>query len=233
MLELLQDIKSGVNSLSGSLDLVVCPTLIHLPIAEEVLRDSNIGLGAQNVHHQEQGAYTGEVSAPMLAEFSVRFVIVGHSERRQLFAESNGLVAEKFAAVQRHNMVPILCLGESLQQREQGTTLEIVRSQLDAVLEKVGIAAFGTAVIAYEPIWAIGTGRTATPEQAQEVHAGIREHLRALDADIGASTRILYGGSVNSSNAKEIFTQQDIDGGLVGGASLKAAEFTSICESAG
>jgi len=231
--ELLQDIKSGVNAFSDSVDMVVCPTSVHLPLAEGCLRDSNIGLGAQNLYVQEQGAFTGEVSAAMLAEYSVRFVIVGHSERRQLFNESNELVAEKFAVVQAHDMIPILCLGETLGQREQGSTDSVVRAQLDAVLDKVGIGAIASAVIAYEPIWAIGTGQTATPQQAQDVHAKIREHLATLDTGIGATTRILYGGSVNADNAKELFMQQDIDGGLIGGASLKAAEFTSICESAG
>jgi len=231
--ELLQDIKSGVNAFSDSVDMVVCPTSVHLPLAEVCLRDSNIGLGAQNLYVQEQGAFTGEVSAAMLAEYSVRFVIVGHSERRQLFNESNELVAEKFAVVQAHDMIPILCLGETLGQREQGSTDSVVRAQLDAVLDKVGIGAIASAVIAYEPIWAIGTGQTATPQQAQDVHAKIREHLATLDTGIGAITRILYGGSVNADNAKELFMQQDIDGGLIGGASLKAAEFTSICESAG
>jgi len=233
VLELLQDIKKGVSSVSELVDTVVCPALVHLPLAEDCLRDSNIGLGAQNVYCQGQGAFTGEVSASMLAEFSVRFVIVGHSERRQLFAEGNELIAEKFASLQGHNLIPILCLGETLQQYEKGATHSVVQSQLDAVLNKVGIGAFANAVVAYEPIWAIGTGKTATPEQAQEVHAIIREHLAALDAGVAAATRILYGGSVKADNAKELFLQQDIDGGLIGGASLKATEFTSICESAG
>lgn len=233
VLELLQDIKAGVSAVSESVDTVVCPAFVHLPLAADCLQDSPISLGAQNVYSRDQGAFTGEVSASMLAEFSVSYVIVGHSERRQLFGESSELVAEKFAAVQNQEMIPILCLGESLEQREQGTTYNVVRAQLDAVLDKVGIKAFDNAVIAYEPIWAIGTGKTATPEQAQEVHANIREHLVRLNAGVGEATRILYGGSVKADNAKELFMQQDIDGGLIGGASLKAAEFTSICESAG
>jgi len=197
------------------------------------LVDSPVALGAQNVYYQDKGAFTGEVSASMLAEFSVRYVIVGHSERRQLFGESSQLVADKFVAVQAAKLVPILCLGESLEQREQGATSQVVLEQLDAVVERAGIGAFSNAVIAYEPIWAIGTGKTASPAQAQEVHEIIRAHLGRIDAEIGSSIRILYGGSVNAANAEELFAQKDIDGGLVGGASLKAAEFIAICESAG
>jgi triosephosphate isomerase len=202
-------------------------------MAAEELEDGGVILGAQNVHEAAQGAFTGEVSASMLAEMNVTYVIVGHSERRQIFGESDSLIADKFVSVQASSMVPILCLGESLQQRNNGETKATVLGQLDAVLGKVGISAFSNAVIAYEPIWAIGTGQTATPEQAQEVHAAIRRHLVAKDAYVGANIRLLYGGSVNAANANELFAQQDIDGGLVGGASLRSAEFTSICVSAG
>ncbi|MCB1672629.1 MAG: triose-phosphate isomerase [Gammaproteobacteria bacterium] len=215
-----------------SVDLAVCPTLVHLPLAESLLKGTRISLGAQNVHDQAEGAYTGEVSAPMLAEYAVTFVIVGHSERRQLFSESDKTVADKFMAVQAAGMKPVLCLGESLQQREQGVTSEVVLAQLDAVIDQVGASAFDHAVVAYEPIWAIGTGRTATPEQAQEVHAAIRQHLAGRDREVAERCRILYGGSVNPANADELFAQPDIDGGLVGGASLKAADFASISQSA-
>jgi len=216
----------------GAVDMAICPSLVHLPLAEKVLSGSRIALGAQNVHPANEGAFTGEVSASMLAEYSVAYVIVGHSERRQLFGENDSLVADKFAAVLAAGMAPILCVGESLEQREQGITHQVVLSQLDAVLDRAGSKVFNRAVIAYEPIWAIGTGRTATPEQAQDVHAAIRQHLAGQDSEAAEHCVILYGGSVKAANAGELFDQPDIDGGLVGGASLKADEFASICESA-
>ena len=218
---------------SDACEVAVCPTFLHLPLAEQLLQDSNIALGAQNVHQQEEGAFTGEVSAPMLAEYPVRYVIVGHSERRQLFKETDAVIAEKFTAVQQHGMTPILCLGETVEQRDSGQAEDIVLGQLDAVLGKVGVDSFNNAAIAYEPVWAIGTGRTATPEQAQEIHEVVRKHLRALDVNIAGKCRILYGGSVKSANAEELFSQPDIDGGLVGGASLDPAEFLKICTGAG
>jgi len=228
---LLGDVVAG-NPGSDACEVAVCPTFLHLPLVEQLLTGNNIVLGAQNVHHLDEGAFTGEVSPRMLAEYSVRYVIVGHSERRQWFHDTDELVADKFAAVQSHGMVPILCLGETLQQRDAGQVDKIVLGQLNAVIEKVGIAGFSNAVIAYEPIWAIGTGRTATPQQAQEVHELIRKHLDRLDGSIANSCRILYGGSVKAANAAELFNQQDIDGGLVGGASLDPAEFLKICTSA-
>lgn len=228
--ETLQAIRDATDSLDA-LEKVICPTLVHLALAEDVLRDSALSLGAQNVHFEAEGAFTGEVSAAMLAEYGVRFVIVGHSERRQLFGETDQMVASKFVAVQGQGMVPVLCLGETLQQREQGETRAVVLSQLDAVIGHAGIVAFDQAVIAYEPVWAIGTGRTATPDQAQQVHAAIRQHLASLDQQVAAGCRILYGGSVNADNAGDLFAQPDIDGGLVGGASLKAEEFATICQS--
>jgi len=227
-LSALRDTTNGQDAV----DMAICPTLVHLPLAEKVLSGSRIALGAQNVHPADEGAFTGEVSASMLAEFAVRYVIVGHSERRQLFAETDELVADKFAAVLAAEMIPILCLGETLEQREQGITHKVVLSQLDAVIGKSGSKVFEQAVIAYEPIWAIGTGRTATPEQAQDVHATIRQHLAEQDDEVAEHCVILYGGSVKAANAGELFDQPDIDGGLVGGASLKADEFASICKSA-
>ena len=222
----------GVATENEHVDIVVCPTLIHLSLAAELLQGSGVSLGAQNVHWEAQGAYTGEVSAQMLAEQKVQFVIVGHSERREIFGESDDMVARKFEAAQGAGLIPILCVGETLEQREAGTTHEIVISQVEAVLNLVGIDAFERAVIAYEPVWAIGTGKTATPAEAQEVHAGIRNRLISGKEEIGAGCRLLYGGSVNADNAAELFKQNDIDGGLVGGASLKVDEFAAICKSA-
>ncbi len=224
----IRDATDGMTTV----DKAICPTLLHLPLAESIVQGSSIALGAQNVYSAPEGAYTGEVSADMLAEYSVRYVIVGHSERRELFGEPDTMVARKFTAVQSGSMIPILCLGESLSQREQGQTGDVVLGQLNAVLEVAGIAAFERAVIAYEPIWAIGTGITASPEQAQEVHGLIRQHLANRDGTVASGCRILYGGSVKAENAGDLFAQPDIDGGLVGGASLKTADFTSICQSA-
>lgn len=212
-------------------DLVVCPPFPYLQMSQQVLGGSSWQLGAQNVHSQFCGAYTGEVAAPMLADFSVRYVLVGHSERRQLARETDALVAEKFSAVLRHSMRPILCLGETLDERESGRAEEVVAEQLNAVLEHSGVSAMADAVIAYEPVWAIGTGRTASAGQAQEMHRFIRELVARRSAKVAGQIRIIYGGSVNAGNAREIFAQSDIDGGLVGGASLKADEFITICKS--
>jgi triosephosphate isomerase len=185
------------------------------------------------VADQDAGAFTGEVSGAMLAEVGCRYAIVGHSERRNLYGENDELVARRFAAARRAGLQPILCVGELLEEREAGITEEVVGRQLDAVLELEGVAAFADAVIAYEPVWAIGTGKTATPAQAQEVHAFIRQRLAAHDQGVADGVRILYGGSVKGSNAAELFSQTDIDGGLIGGASLNAAEFIAICAAAG
>ena len=213
----------------GAAEVVVCPPFVYLAEAGQRLRGNKILLGAQDVCAEDIGAHTGEVSASMLADVGCRFVIVGHSERRALYGEDDALVARKFVAVQRHGLVPILCVGESLEQRERGATHEVVSRQLAAVLSMAGVAGFGAAVVAYEPVWAIGTGRTATPEQAQEVHALIRGRIAEKDATIAASLRVLYGGSVKASNAAELFAKPDVDGGLIGGASLKADEFGRIC----
>jgi triosephosphate isomerase len=210
-------------------EVVLCPPFVHLTEVGRALKDSGLALGAQDVCAEEQGAFTGEVSAAMLADAGCSHAIVGHSERRALYAESDTLVARKFMAAQRAGLVPILCVGETLEQREAGETATVVARQLAAVLEAAGPAAFVRAVVAYEPVWAIGTGRTASPDQAQEVHALIRAQLAAADAAIAASVRIVYGGSVKASNAAEIFAQPDIDGGLIGGASLDAAQFVPIC----
>jgi triosephosphate isomerase len=221
---LLNAILSGVEHLRG-VDCAVCAPYPYLAQLAERLGGTPLAWGAQNVSEQPQGAFTGEVSATMLAEFGCRYVIVGHSERRQLFGETDQAVAAKFVAVQGAGMTPILCVGETLAEREAGTTEAIVARQLDAVAGKAGKGRLESAVIAYEPVWAIGTGRTATPEQVQAVHAFVR-------ARTGASTRILYGGSVKSANAGAIFAMPDVDGGLIGGASLVAHEFLGIARAA-
>mgnify|MGYP006269378309 CR=1 FL=1 len=217
----------------GQAECAICPPFVYLTDAARVLRGSAVLLGAQDVCAEAQGAYTGEISGAMLRDVGCHFTLVGHSERRALYGESDELVARKFAAAQSQQLVPILCVGEVLAERESGRTHEVVGRQLDAVLQVVGVAAFARAVVAYEPVWAIGTGRTATPEQAQDVHSFIRGRLAARDASIGGSVRILYGGSVKAGNAAEIFGQPDVDGGLIGGASLKADEFAAIVAAAG
>jgi triosephosphate isomerase len=189
-------------------------------------------LGAQSVCAEQVGAFTGEASAAMLKDVGCKYVIVGHSERRAIYKEDDALVARKFLAAQSQGLIPILCVGETLEERERGQTMQVVSRQLTAVLDLAGVAALRAAVIAYEPVWAIGTGKNATPQQAQEVHAHIRTAVAARDAKIAADVRILYGGSVKAANARELFAMPDVDGGLVGGASLKADEFLKICAAA-
>jgi len=225
---LLDLLQPGVRA-----EVLVCPPFVYLWETGRLLKDSEVALGAQSVCAESLGAFTGEVSGAMLRDVGCRYVLVGHSERRQLFGESDSLVARKFMAAQAQGLVPVLCVGETLEEREGGRTTEVVARQLEAVLSVSGVGSLASAVIAYEPVWAIGTGRTASPEQAQEVHAMIRGKVAALDATIASSVRILYGGSVKASNARELFAMADIDGGLVGGASLKAEEFAQICAAAG
>ena len=213
-------------------EVLVCPPFVYLADVGRLLKDTDVALGAQSVCAEPLGAFTGEVSAAMLKDVGCRYVLVGHSERRQLYGEGDALVARKFVAAQSQGLVPVLCVGETLEEREGERTAEVVARQLDAVLAVSGVQSLAKAVIAYEPVWAIGTGRTASPEQAQDVHAMIRGKVAALDATIGGSVRILYGGSVKASNARELFAMPDIDGGLVGGASLKADEFARICAAA-
>ena len=196
------------------------------------MRDSPIALGAQDTCADAHGAFTGEVSAGMLKDVGCKYVLVGHSERRLIYRESDQLVARKFAAAHAKAMIPVLCVGEQLSDREASRTEEVVGRQLDVVLELCGPEVLGQGVVAYEPVWAIGTGRTASPDQAQEVHAFIRARIATRDARIAAATRILYGGSVKASNAAELFGMPDVDGGLIGGASLKADEFLAILFSA-
>ena len=211
---------------------VICPPIVYLYEACRLLRDSAFSLGAQDVCADTHGAFTGEISAAMLKDVGCEYVIVGHSERRLLYRESDQLVARKFGAAQGRGLMPILCVGEQLADREAVRTREVVARQLDAVLELCGASSLAHAVIAYEPVWAIGTGRNATPEQAQEVHAFIRARIGERDAKIAAATRILYGGSVKAGNAADLFAMPDVDGGLIGGASLKADEFLTILAAA-
>ncbi len=212
--------------------LLVCPPFPYLAAVASQLRGSNVALGAQNVSEHEGGAFTGEVAPAMLAEVGCRYVIVGHSERRTLYGETSAQVAAKMAAALDAGLIPILCIGETLEERESGSTEQVVAEQLAAALERNGIAAFASAVIAYEPVWAIGTGKTATPEQAQDVHRYIRSVLAGHDASVAEKVQLLYGGSVKGDNAAGLFGMPDIDGGLIGGASLKAADFLAIARAA-
>lgn len=214
------------------IDVLVCPPFVYLAEIAQRLAGTTIALGAQSLCVEPVGAFTGEVSASMLKDVGCGYVLVGHSERRSLFHEDNGVVARKFAAALAEGLVPILCVGESLVERQGEHTFAIIREQLDAVIQLAGISAFANAVVAYEPVWAIGTGLTATPEQAQSVHAFIRGHLSHQDANVASALRILYGGSVKGNNAAELFAMPDVDGGLVGGAALKADEFLQICAAA-
>ena len=216
----------------ASVDLLVCPPYPYLASVSERLQGTGIAVGAQNVSEQPSGAFTGEVAASMLAECGCTHVLVGHSERRSLYGESSQRVAEKFAAAQAAGLIPVLCVGETLEEREAGRTEAVVSEQLDAVIEQSGVSALGDAIVAYEPVWAIGTGMTATPEQAQDVHRFIRSRIADLDAGIAEGVRILYGGSVKGSNAAGLFAMADIDGGLIGGASLKSDDFLAIAAAA-
>ena len=229
--QLLQDVLAGVGQLNGMV-AAVCVPFPYLAQAQSTLTGTPLAWGAQNLSEHAQGAYTGEVSAAMLQDFACRYVLVGHSERRAIYGESDTLVAEKFAAALAAGLCPVLCVGETLAQREAGQTVSVVSAQMEAVLQRVGVAAFSAAVVAYEPVWAIGTGRTASSAQAQEVHAAIRAQIAAADAKVAAGLQILYGGSVKPGNAIELFGMPDIDGGLIGGASLVAADFLTICRAA-
>ena len=220
-----------IASLGGLRDVqfAVCVPYPYLSSVQNILQHTNISWGAQNVSQYEKGAYTGEVAASMLNDFKCSFVIVGHSERRALFGEDNHIVAKKYIAAQRAGLTPILCVGETLEQREMGTTEQIIEKQLKAVTDVAGVESLSKAVIAYEPVWAIGTGKTASPQQAQDVHAFIRKGISAQNISIAKELTILYGGSVKANNALELFAMPDIDGGLIGGASLIADDFVAIC----
>jgi len=236
--ELMQKIIFGIDETKKSeiknsnIDIAIFPASIHIPLLSELLKNSNIMFGAQNFYCEPAGAFTGEIALPMIEEFGCQIVLVGHSERRQIFFEDNKLIAAKFCAAIKQNIKPILCVGETRIERETGETENIIRSQLASIVEAASINAFGSAVIAYEPVWAIGTGLTATPEQAQAVHSFIRTWIAEQDVNIAAKLQILYGGSVKAANAAALFAMPDIDGALVGGASLNAEEFLAICRAA-
>ena len=211
-----------------NIHLLVCVPFPYLAQAQGVLQGTSIAWGAQDVSEHAKGAFTGEVSVGMLKDFGCRFVLVGHSERRSFYGDTDAVVAAKFSAAINGGLTPVLCVGETLEEREQGVTAEVVTRQLDAVLSLAGVDSFSSAVIAYEPVWAIGTGRTASPEQAQEAHAVIRAHIAKKNAVIAAGISILYGGSMKPDNAALLLAQTDIDGGLIGGASLVATDFLAI-----
>jgi triosephosphate isomerase len=228
---LLADLENRLDE-DWPIDIVVFPPYVYIPDAVRVLAEGRIAVGAQDVCAESGGAFTGQVSAHMLKDVGCKYVIVGHSERRRMNHEDDALVARKFTTALTAKLIPVLCVGETLEERELKQTEAVVGRQLDAVLKVHGVAGFAQAVLAYEPVWAIGTGRTATPQQAQEVHAFLRHRIAGHDAKIARELRILYGGSVKGGNAEELFTMADVDGGLVGGASLSAEEFRQICAAA-
>ena len=229
--ELLTELVAGVAGIET--EVVVCPPYVFLAQVQKVVSNATILLGVQNINANASGAFTGEVSAAMVAEFGCTYAIVGHSERRTHYGESDAVVMEKFKACLTANLTPILCVGETLEEREGKMTEEVVTTQLQAVLNAVGVDGFRQALIAYEPIWAIGTGVSATAVQAEEVHRIIRNQFSAADSRVAEEIRILYGGSVKAANAAELFQQENVDGALVGGASLDVEEFINICRSAG
>ena len=229
--ELVAGIIAGAPD-SDRVELLVCPPFPYLGALVQATAGSKVSVGAQNVSEHAKGAFTGEVAPSMLSDIGCDYVIVGHSERRTLYGETSADVAAKFKAVLDAGMTPILCIGETLEERQAEKTEAVVDEQLNAVLDLVGIGAFGNAVIAYEPVWAIGTGMTATPEQAQDVHAHIRQQLVGHDAAVAEGIQILYGGSMKGENAAGLLAMQDIDGGLIGGASLKAPDFLAIADAA-
>lgn len=231
----IETLLSGLKSSIGKPDaeVVVAPSFPYLAQVSELITQSPIKMAAQNVSHQEAGAFTGEVSTSMLQDFGVNYVLVGHSERRALYAETDLDVAAKAQAVLAQKMTPVLCVGETLEQREAGLAETVCNTQVNAVIEQVGIAAFANIVIAYEPVWAIGTGLSASAEQAQEIHKAIRDNLSDVNVEIAEGVRIVYGGSVKANNSSALFAMPDIDGALVGGASLDVEEFIGIIKSAG
>jgi triosephosphate isomerase len=229
---LLDKLVAGLGQ-GSAIDVAVCPPAVYLDSVAQRLGGTAVRLGAQNLCEQDKpGAFTGEIHGAMLKDVGCTCVIVGHSERRALYGETDAVVARKFRTAQGLGLLPILCVGETLEQREQDRTEAVLKRQLDAVLELSGVGSLATAVVAYEPVWAIGTGRTATPQQAQAAHAFLRSQVAARDARIAAALRILYGGSVNAGNATALFAEPDVDGGLIGGASLKAEDFLAICAAA-
>jgi triosephosphate isomerase len=229
--DLLRTLMPDLTRVAG-VKCAVCVPFPYLAQVQQLLSGSGIAWGAQDISQFDAGAYTGEVSGAMLVDFGCRYVIVGHSERRTLFGETSEIVSQKYAAALKAGLTPILCIGETLQERESGTTETVIAGQLDAVTSRCGVQSLAHAVIAYEPVWAIGTGKTASPEQAQAVHAFIRGRIGREDASVAERVQVLYGGSVKAANAAKLFSMKDIDGGLIGGASLDASEFTAICQAA-
>jgi len=228
---LLEGLKAGIGDVTTA-EVAVCAPHIFLGDVQTQLEGSPVAWGGQDISVHESGAYTGETAGSMLGEYGCKFVIIGHSERRQYHGETNQLVAEKFAAARKAGLIPLFCIGETLEEREGGTMEQVLAGQIDAVIEHCGIDMLGEGVIAYEPVWAIGTGKTATPEQAQDVHAWIRARVAQSSADVAEKIQILYGGSMNPGNASDLIAQPDIDGGLIGGASLKPADFLAVCTAA-
>ena len=231
---LLINIKQLFNEgITGKVNVIVCPPFINLYSANEILKDTEIKLGGQNIYQKNEGAFTGEISAKMLKSVGCDYVIIGHSERRQYFSENNNEINLKAKIALENDLIPIICVGETLEQRENGTYLKVVQQQVIDCLKEIDIKNLNKIIIAYEPVWAIGTGKTATPEQANEMHKFIRKNISDLYGQvISENIIILYGGSVNDNNAKELFSMSDIDGGLIGGASLKADSFSKIVHSA-
>ena len=229
--ELINGLKAELAGVEGC-DVAIAPPVMYLAEAEAALAGSKIALGSQNVDLKQSGAFTGDISATMLKDFGAKYIIIGHSERRAYHHESDEFIAQKFAVLKEQGLVPVLCIGESEAENEAGKTVEVCARQIDAVLNTLGAEAFLGAVIAYEPIWAIGTGKSATPAQAQAVHAFIRSHIAKKDAKVAEQVILQYGGSVNDGNAAELFAMPDIDGALVGGASLKAPAFATIVKAA-
>lgn len=227
-IELINLLKREINGIE-EVDVVVCPPFTALADARDTLLESGIRLGAQNLYWEDSGAFTGEVSAPMLKELGVEYVIIGHSERRQFFGETDETVNKRIRAALKHELLPIVCVGESLKEREAGKTFDVIKAQIGGSLKDLSAEEMGKIILAYEPVWAIGTGKTATPAQAQEVHQFIRNELREIfNPELAEEIRIQYGGSVKPDNARELMSQMDIDGALVGGASLKCSDFAGI-----
>ncbi|MCU7938233.1 MAG: triose-phosphate isomerase [gamma proteobacterium symbiont of Bathyaustriella thionipta] len=227
--ELINGVVEGAKSLNG-VEVAVCPSMIHIADVTAIAGGSNVAVGSQDACTELKGAFTGETSIDMIKDFGCQYAIIGHSERRTIYGETDEIVAEKYSVVKKAGVTPIFCIGETLEERETNITEEVCARQIDAVFAAEGDNAFEGSVIAYEPVWAIGTGKTASPEQAQAVHAFIRQHIARRNADIAEKVQILYGGSMNPANAKELIGQTDIDGGLIGGASLKAEDFLAVCQ---
>lgn len=229
--ELLNGIKAGVGNVNNA-EVVVCPPSIFIPQVQSLLQGTAIAWGGQDISTHASGAYTGETAGSMMTGFGCKYVIIGHSERRTYHGESDELVAEKFEVARKEGLIPLFCIGETLEEREQGITEDVVARQIDAVIDRCGVEMLGEGVIAYEPVWAIGTGKTASPEQAQDVHAFIRSRVARHSSAVAEGLRVLYGGSMKPDNAAELMAKPDIDGGLIGGASLVAEDFLGICTAA-